>query len=70
MKPRYYVTVWHGEAGSIGSIIDRKFGRVKGSASTFRNGADWRELLDIQCRALNVAVQRDELPGGSEGRAK
>jgi len=53
---RYKVTIWHGEGGSIGVVIDRRTGGTKGRASTFREGALWRELLDRQARALNDAV--------------
>jgi len=54
-KKRYTVTIWHGASGSIGVVIDRKTRRIKGRCSTFRDGVGWRELLEIQCKALNKA---------------
>lgn len=55
MQERYKVTVWHGEAGSHATVYDTKTGRAMGHTSTFRDGAAWRELADIQARALNKA---------------
>lgn len=52
---RYTVSVWHGESGSIARVIDTKRDRIMGETSTFRDGAYWRTLADIQCDALNRA---------------
>ena len=50
---RYRVAVWHGEIASHGHVFDSKTGRIMGRTSTYRDGTAWRELLEIQCRALN-----------------
>lgn len=57
---RYVISVYHGKAGSLGEVIDRKTGRVKGRTSTLRDKARWMELLDIQCNALNRAHEAGE----------
>jgi hypothetical protein len=75
---RFFITVWHGESGSHGAVVDRKTGRLKGQASTFRDGGFWVDLLRIQRDALNRAWERGEesapvrmlpqraIPGGVE----
>jgi hypothetical protein len=50
---RYKIVVWHSEIGSIGTVIDTHKNRRMGTASTFRDGAAWRQLLEIQRDALN-----------------
>jgi hypothetical protein len=57
MSARYVVSIWHGETGSIASVIDRQTDRLMGQTSTMRDKEGWRELADIQAAALNKAVQ-------------
>ena len=53
---RYIVSIWHGEGGSIATIIDRKTDRCMGYYSTVRNGADWMAGALRQRDALNKAT--------------
>ena len=57
-KPRYSIVTLEGELGSIGEVVDNKTRRVKGRCSTFRDGPSWRQLLEIQCNALNLANKK------------
>jgi hypothetical protein len=52
---RFYVSLWHGEGGSIATVIDRQDDACLGYYSTIRDGARFRELADIQATALNRA---------------
>lgn len=54
--PRYFVSTWHGEIGTIFAVIDRKTDRHVGMTSTMRDGGAARELADIQANALNKAA--------------
>jgi hypothetical protein len=52
-QPRYVVTVEHRKPFSFARVIDTKTGRCMGAADSFRDGEKYRELCDIQARALN-----------------
>lgn len=48
---RFYVTVWHGESGSLGWRVDRMY------TSTIRDGGEWRSKLDAEADRLNRGVR-------------
>lgn len=52
---RFYVTVWHGESGSLGWLVDRDTGEYLLYTSTIRDGGEWRSKLDDEARRLNSA---------------
>ena len=56
MTPRYQIRTRHSPVyGAVATVEDLKSGREMGQTSTFRDGAGWLELAEIQCRALNKA---------------
>ena len=54
MTPRYQIRTRHSPVyGAVATVEDLKSGREMGQTSTFRDGAGWLELAEIQYRALN-----------------
>lgn len=61
MRARFHVAVWHGEHGSIFRVVDRRRNRIMGERSTMRDGIHARQLMDIQCAALNRGYESGTL---------
>ena len=54
MPERYQIRTRHSPVyGAVATVEDLKSGREMGQTSTFRDGAGWLELAEIQCKALN-----------------
>ena len=53
--------------GAVATVEDLKSGREMGQTSTFRDGAGWLELAEIQCRALNKA-EKDKRQARNKAR--
>ena len=56
---RYKVSPWHGEIGTIWSVIDSKRDRLMGQYSTMRDGIFGAGLAATQCAALNRKTLAD-----------
>lgn len=55
MSPRYFVSVWHGEGGSIAEVRDHQEpDDCLGMYSTTRDGAAWRDLADRHAARLEA----------------
>lgn len=53
--PRFFVSIWHGEGGSIAMVYDRQEPdrRCLGYSSTTRDGAKWRAIAQKLADVLN-----------------
>jgi hypothetical protein len=52
-KPRYFVSMWHGEAGSIATVVDRRTGQGKGQTLSWKHGGNFRTMADMWAEYLN-----------------